>query len=570
MSVVEPIYIAAAATDGAIRTAASAANAGGGGIVKIPAGSITLASALPMYNGVIYEGVPCRMDSRGGQTVGIGGTILNGNGTFNGFEYHPTDLGTPPTVEATFLDGMVQGAGILDVTIVNCTNGIKIGALYNPGANSCRFERVNIINCTQWGIWIENHAGCHFDMMNIINCAGGGRASVASGATAYNCGNGSWRNTFVAAANSGRGMVTWARGASSMNDEQSDHEQCNRSTLTISQAATMSNGAANITVTSGSAFAVDFPVTVSANANGFRANQIYFVASVAGNVITLRDTIGYGATKTATGATAVNILSRGWPCLEIAGLDASSNVTAQFAFGIDLEGSTSARVVMQWCTYCTVMGAFLGGASIEYRTFCLRNCGYGSISSHLATTYDIDANSLNTVSVSGTRSEYGGTNPNLSQGTGIGFSLNNVATGSGGNLKAEIYSGQLSLRGWGKPEIYSGNDSNFVGISVALMLDQTQIATGATIAGADTTSSFVNTTATTSSSTLPVITDYNVGTLIMISNPQNSVHTVNTVSSQTINGTPSTFTIAMAARTSVMLQACDAGGAIGKYWARYQ
>ena len=567
VDVVEPIYIATAATDAAIRAAATAANAAGGGIVKIPAGNITLASALPMYHGVVYEGVPARIDTRGGATAGYGGTILTGNGTFNGFQYNHTDLGTPPTVENTFLNGMVHGAGARELTLVNFLNGVKIGALYNPGANECKFERLHIVNCAAWGFWLENHAGCSMDKINITNCAAGGRASVASGATAYNCGNSSWIDTFVAAANTGRGIVTWSRGASSINDEGAFHEQCNRSTVTISQAATMSNGSANITVTSGAAFAVDMPVTVSANANGFRQNQIYFVASVAGNVITLRDTVGYGTARNATGATAVNILSRGFPCFEVAGLDASSNVTGQFAMGLDLEGSTTARVVMQNTTYCVLLGSFLGGSSAEYRTFCLRNSGYGSVGTYLGATYDGDDNSLTTVVV-GSRNEFGAFSGNASTFTGQGFSMNNAVYPANGNTRAANWTGMLSLHGYGTPDIYCNRDTNGVDISSTLALDQTPItSSGTTLNLFDNTSSFVNAVASTSSTTLPAITNEMVGTIIMFSNPQNIVHTLNTSSSQTFNG--SGTSIAMAARSSVMLQASDDKAAIGKFWARF-
>jgi hypothetical protein len=565
MAVTEPIYIATAATDAAIRAAASLANSSGGGVVKIPAGTITLSSALPMYNGVIYEGVPVWMDQRGSLTSGEGGTILTGDGTFNGFEYNATDLGTAPTDYNAFLDAAVQGAGIMDITLVNFLNGVKIGAKYNPGANYCRFERLHIVHCAAWGFWAENFINCKADKLNIVNCVVGGRAAVCSGATAYNSGNSSWTDTFVQAPATGRGIVHWARFASSLNDDISMHEQCNRSTASISQAATMSNGSANITVTTGSAFAVDLPVTVSANANGFRANQIYFVASVAGNVITLRDTMGFGTAKNATGATAVNILSRGWPAFEIAGLDASSSVTAITAHSLDLEGSTSARVVMQYANYCTIMGSFLAGSGVEYRTFCLRQSTYNSINNHPASTYDIDDQSYpNTIT--GTRSEYIG--GNASTFTGIGLSVNNVVKGTGGNLKAQNYSGQISLRGYGLPDIYSNFASNGVGVSLSLTLDQSQItASATTIAPYDNTSSFVNAVASTSNTTLPAITNEMVGLLILFSNPQNIVHTLNTSSSQTFNGTGTS--IAMPARSSVFLQASDDKAAIGKFWARF-
>ena len=399
MSVTEPIYIATAATDAAVRAAAAAANAGGGGRVKLPAGRITLSSALPMYSGVVYEGTPWQPDYRGGQTTGPGGTILVGNGTFNGMEYNASDLGTPPTVYNTFITGMLKGAGALDINFENFLYGLKIGARYNPGIMGGRLERLNFIHCAQWGAWIENYWELEESHLNATNCTVGGIAFVASGATAMNCGNSRHIGTSVTIASTrvARGLVFWSRDSSALNNERIVSAGVQRTTLTeLSQAATMTNASANVTVTDGTQFAVDMPVTVSASLNGFVAGQIYFVASVAGNVLTLRNTQGYGSTVSATGNSAVNILSKGFATMEISNRDTSSEVTGSVACGLDLEGSASMLMLLQNSWSHNIGGSFLDNSTSngQYKTFVSRN-SIGSINNGNNTSFDDDATSFN-------------------------------------------------------------------------------------------------------------------------------------------------------------------------------
>lgn len=399
MGVTEPIYVAAA-TDASIRTAALAAFNNGGGRVKIPSGTITLASPLPLYAGVIYEGVPVMATQGGGPIVGIGGTILLGDGTFNGFEYNPTDTGTPPATWTALDTTCVRGIGIQDITLNNFLYGVKIGAKYIGGCNFGRFGRLEIMNCRAWGFWIENYEQSTFDRIIVGSCDIGQIAAVGSGANVWNGGNSEWIHCFSNPGPLSRGICAWARGANSkLNQDTWISCEVNRSGQNVSQAATMANGAANITVTDGSKFPLDMPMVFDTTANGFTANQVYFVVSRASNVIQVSDTMR-GTALVATGATALNAVSKDFANMEWVGLDAGCQITYFAALNLDLEGSSTARVVMQNCYGChQIPSGIIHGT--EVKTFAVRasqGCIFGT--TETGTTFDLDGGSSSSTYIS--------------------------------------------------------------------------------------------------------------------------------------------------------------------------
>lgn len=398
MSVTEPIYIPTAATQAAIEAAITLASSSAR--IKLPKGRIALTSALVLRDGIILEGTPWMPDYRGGQTTSPGGTTLVGDGTFNGVQYNHTDLSVAPTVYNDFIAGMLKGAGVMDVTFENFLYGIKIGGKYNPGIQGGRFERCNFIHCAQWGAWFENYWECEFNSLNAVNCTVGGIKGAASGASAMNCGNSRWYGTSVttAATLKARGISFEARFSSQLNNEISLNEGVQRTTTglsAISQAATMSNGSANITITDGTAFAVDMPVQVSATANGFTVNTTYFVASIATNVITLTNTMGYGTAIQATGNSAVNIISRGFALLEEYSSDGTGKITGSLNHGLDLEGFASMTMLVQRSFRHEKHGSFIDAASgnNQYVTVVSRG-STGHVQNGDHTTFDEDATSF--------------------------------------------------------------------------------------------------------------------------------------------------------------------------------
>src|SRR5208283_2163330 len=338
-------------TDASIRAAALAAYNNGGGTVKLPPATIKILSPLPVYSGIKYEGTGWLATFTGSQTSSLGGTSLVGDGTFNCFAYNSADLGTPPTVYATFVNAMVCQFCLSDLTIVNFLNGVKIGGLYNPGMNGGTFTRLNIINCTQWGLYLENYIESVFQQINVVNCTVGQIAKVASGYTALNGGNAVCTHLFTAPPSNSQtshGICCWARGTSALNDDNSFDEQCNRS--------------------------APGPTTQVATMDGFSAGVMYFVATSAANVITVTTTYMYGTAVASTGVSAVNVSTLGFPCFEWAGLDSGSSLTAMAAYGVDAEQEASCRFLLQNCTMCTVICSFIfsTGTPHDIVTWCLR------------------------------------------------------------------------------------------------------------------------------------------------------------------------------------------------------
>lgn len=564
MSVTEPIYIAAA-NEASIRAAAAAATAHGGGIVKIPAGTITLTQPLPAYAGVVYQGTAYQAYLTSGQTAGVGGTILQGDGTFNGYQYNQTDGGVAPTDYNTFLAGMIDGVGLLDLTLVNFLYGVKIGALYQPGCQYSRFARLNIINCQQWGFWLENYGPSRVDDLNIINCQVGGLARVGSGATAFNDGNTRWIGNFVQTASSlyARGIVAWARSASSLNSNTSIGEQCNRvgSVTPLSQAATMTNASANIGVTDSTKFPVGLPVTFNITANGFVASEIYFVLTSAANVITVGRTT-YGTAVSATGNTAINCLSKGYACLEVAGLDATSTVTAETMLGVDLESIATMMVFAQNARYCEISGGYIdpSNGGNHYRTFVARNSINNTFRSQRNSTLDFDNASTQNYFF-GMRAEYQAIDFTNDKQVGIGVSVQNQS-----GQRVATSRGILHLNGFNYPDIGCNADTNAMEFKKGISIEPIQITNGATIALTNGSNYTWTYTSAGGSATLPAISTNMPGAVVFISNPQSNSFTLNSAG-ETFNGVAGT-SITVAANSTIMLVAADAGGTIGKYWAQ--
>jgi hypothetical protein len=368
----------AAATEASIRAAAVLANAAGGGIVQIPVGNITLTQPLIAYNNVTYQGAAWSADFRGGRTTAPGGTILTGDGTFIGYTYNATDGSVAPTDYTTFVNGMLNGAALRNLSFVNFSYGVKVGSKYNPGAQYFIMENVAFIACTQWGFWFENYQNSTLRNLQAQNNTVGQIARVCSGFSADNGGNSEWIGTFATVdVLTARGIVTWARFSSSLNNDTYYSEQVNSGTFAISQAATMANTSTNITVTDSTKFPVGMPVTVSATANNFTANKIYFVVSSFANVVSL-SLLPYDTAIPATGNTAVNLLTKGFSNFEIAGIDAASTVTSCDVYSPDFEGTATARVLLINAFYGRIVGGYIGSISgtNDYITFCKRNSEY--------------------------------------------------------------------------------------------------------------------------------------------------------------------------------------------------
>lgn len=566
MSVVEPIFIARAATDAAIRAAYAAAVAAGGGVVVIPAAKITLTSALPLSAGVKYRGTAfqaCLYGDFPSSDGGMFGTVLEGDGTFPAFAYNNTDLGVAPTVFATYVAGLIQGTGVTDISLYNFSYGIKCGALYNPGCQWFEFARINARYCG-WGFWFENYMEGKFEDLNAIGCSIGQMYFGASGASACNAGP-AWFQHLYAEASSilTRGIVFQARGGTSYLNHTNGHNICTvrPDRTTITQAATMANASANISVTDSTKFPVDMPVSFSTSANGFTANQIYFVVSSAANVVQLSDTQG-GSAKTATGNTATNILTKGFPCLEIVGLG-TSQIQPGIWSGLDMEGGASVRIFMQNTIVSKIVGDYVEEGSSDYRTIALRNVTQSQLTIPHAYTMDADSSSSSTV-VFGTAREQNALDATTSANACVGARVN-AQSGSAALLGSwMLYLASSAGSNFG-PDIYIKGGSNALKIGRHLSLGQLGLNSGGTLLAAGYGSLFTYNGAGGGNATLPTIDDNLVGTLINVSNPSNGTLTLNSSSSQTFNNVAAATTFVAAANSLTTLFACKTGSTF--YWA---
>jgi hypothetical protein len=561
------------ATDASIRAAALQANADGGGTVYIPIGRTKLLSALICYAGVRYEGSGFQASFSSGQTTGIGGTILYGDGTFNGLEFNPIDsVGSPPTDYGAFTAAMLNGPQGVNLTFENFAYGVKIGALYQPGMKYGYFSRINCIHCTQWGFWVENEVECTFDQINVSDGILGGVARVCSGGSAMYSGNSLWIDTFVATSNhagtavdyAARGICTWARSGSPgtiHNDLTSIREQVDKGLgQTQIQAATMTASSANIGVVDSAFFPVGMPVTFSGAANGFVTTQIYFVLTSAANVITLSQNYMYGTPLVSTGTTAVNIQTRGMPCFEFAGLDALSYVYAPEFTGVDAESFCSVRILMQNVRYGNFEGAFVaGGTTNEYFTYVLRGCTYSRVRNAYPAAYDGDSGSYSTV-IEGSRRD----------GSEIGLGGNNRFVGLGASYcthtgqRARANTLNIYMTGIDNADITLNATSSGLDLCHPLSyIPQTIVDTQAITIGAS-KGLMVYATAGAGTLTLPTLVANNDGVIFVLVNPQASLLTLNTNGTQTFNNKAGLTTLQILPNTSIILIPSVTGGVY--YW----
>ena len=159
-----------------ILIAAYAAKVAGGGLVQLPDAAIALDAPIPLYNGVKYRGAAKVVTFPGipdGRMIPSSGTILTGNGTFPAFALNDSDLASPLANSAAFSSAGVVDCGISDVILDGFSFGVKAGAKYNPSCWWSAFERIKVLNSTQWGVWFENFQHCVFNDIITIDGAVG-------------------------------------------------------------------------------------------------------------------------------------------------------------------------------------------------------------------------------------------------------------------------------------------------------------------------------------------------------------------------------------------------------------
>lgn len=380
----------------AIQTAINTLGTAGGGTLILDAKTYYIPSGLLMKANVRIWGQGWKLDSNAALSTG---TIMKGNSTNPAFYYNNSDLGAQPSSGAISA-AVLSGVNIRDLGCTNFNNTFAFGGLYNTSIWNAQIENIFVQQGLGWGFYFENSSDSVFRKLRVgamqTGCTGG--MFFAGSTSNYNQGNSRYDYLFAqtVVTSNARGIVFQARGGSKFNDLTVSHIQCNTGTpAKISQAATMANASANITITDNTKFPVDMPVTVSASANGFTKWQTYFVLTSAANVVTLGNRMR-GTAITASGNTAVNLDTYGFPGLEIVGLSsgdaANNNIQPSTFYGVDMEGAGTNLVLLQRAAVDLQIGTIFDTQGTYCASaLCVREGTFGSWRAIGALSYDCDS-----------------------------------------------------------------------------------------------------------------------------------------------------------------------------------
>ncbi|MGW5267257.1 hypothetical protein ACWEQ4_01270 [Rhodococcus sp. NPDC003994] len=435
------------ATEASIRARVTALT-GTGGVVDLPAGNITLTSPLPLVQGITYRGVMPVTTPKTKTTPGylgdmewdfVGGTVLVGNGTFPAFAANNTDLGSPADPIG---NTQISHAGIENVGIDNVTYGIHVGARNTIGAVWGTFRNIFVRNASQWGVRFVNFQHCTFE--NIKTCLSQNAQFYGNNlaASILMCGNSSFDELFNIIPRDGRdqkkcrGIVFDAGlGDGVLNELQVGRIQANQFRDTAySVNGTVASGSANVTVSDGTQFAIGMPVVATTSVGGFNTNQTYLVASITGNVLTLKDHVS-AAARTATGAGTLGLTTYGFPNVEITRQGGTASVRHSTFAGLDLEGGSSASLYVDGASSVKLHVNEI--PFFHHNDLVLRQSQFVQVTTGVAMRTDVDGDSSSY--------QYQGQRDRIVGVEGTGFWLNSL---NGAR--------ELSLSGYsGGPELVS-------------------------------------------------------------------------------------------------------------------
>lgn len=553
----QPPYYFPHANQASIRAAAAAANAASGGYVMIPAGTISISSsALPMYAGVIYQGAGISYSWTGHNLTA--GTILEGNsGAINCFEYNPTDQGALPG--GGILASAIAGAGIRDLGIQNFAYGIKLGAKFIGGVDALVLDNVVVRNCSEWNFWLENCFTSKIANTGALISFDAGKGHVAkgtSGSTDWDYGN-EEIGPIIAQGLTGRlncrGVCFFARNTSTMNFVKARFVQCNGASTTYTFTPTSSNGSANLGVSDLTKFCIGTTVYVQTTAAGYSANRTYIVSAVsaASGAGTIQLAFGWGSSAVvATSSSPPQMVTSGPANLEITGWDVNSTIEYFELDWSDTEGGGAADVWIENTNNSHItIGRTSGGNTTNVNTLVCRNIGQNT-EIHLTGTIARLDSDLFSIVLSGMKPKA------ISHGSFLGFVIDEAAVGS------QLH---LSENNVSTGELYVTDKANFGLLTLGASL-KWQFAQ---CFGADTWNGqygnyLVYMDAGAETFTLPAIDNNLRGTVLIIVNAGAGILTISSSSSQTFNGSGTTFNIA--AHTMAFIGASKTGATF--FWAK--
>ncbi len=370
----------------AIQAAINAAASAGGGVVALRAVTYYIPGGLTLASGAHIRGLGC--DYSGPPNFGVysKGTRLLGNNTNPGVSYIPGTYGSQPTLNQALAEGLYN-AGVENLCIDSTTYGLEFGSLFNSGLfYGSNIQNVAVMNASVWGVYCENCTEFAGDTIYNFFLKKGAVGQMYFGVSQRNYVNGNYGLDHLYADGGSyagqRGIVFQAHAGSGLNDVNVFDIQVSQIGYTggIIQAATMSSGSPKITVTNGSYFPVDMPVTIctnaNGNANGFVCNQTYFVVSQSGNTIQVaraqRD-----AAITPSGNATTNVITYGWPAIEVSAYRAANDphsdgiqslIQGMTMEGVDIEGVGTTLFLAQQAHLSLGLN-FNGGAGLQGTAF---------------------------------------------------------------------------------------------------------------------------------------------------------------------------------------------------------
>ena len=472
------IAVRSVTDEAGIRSAVTALSSTGGTIFIGP-GTITLTAPLPLVAGIVYKGVPPTLDPVDHTTPAylgdmepnfVGGTILRGNGTFACFEANAADLGSPASpIGAT----QISNAGIVGVAIDNFTYGIHVGAKNTMGVVYGTFQDIYIKNCSQWGVKFVNFQHCEMRNIKTWICQNSQWYGSDIAQNIMMGGNSTIDELFSLIPRDGRNqqlcrniVFDSGTGDSILNELKINRIQVNAfKGVQLSVTCTFTNGSANIGVPDGTRFAIDMPVLFTSSANGFTANVTYLVASVAGNVITIKNQVG-GTSLNASGATSLTLQSWGFANIEITSRGTGGVRHSQFG-QVDVEGAATAAIYIDSASIIDIN--FGEHPVTRDHDVVIRNSDFLGIHSMDALKTDFDT--------SGTTAQVSGQRERIIGFEGTGMWLNSSTGGREMSLTGDTGSAQIKTGDGGFwhgpigeqvfPGGYSGNlDPGWMGHAV--------------------------------------------------------------------------------------------------------
>jgi hypothetical protein len=392
MIVVTPSGDTTGSTDtAALTSAGTQLLENGGGIVQLTVGKYYINAVLPSASGLAYLGVAPQLNlstatipDSGSVAANGGGTVLQAVGSTACFQWNKTALGVG-TANGFVLTGL-NGIALKNLCLNGFTRAIDAGNTNNASAWYSEFENLFISNCTDWGLWVTNFQHCKFRrIFTFSNTNGGQYYGNDVPSTTLQPGNSVWEDVYnvtpSASANFSQG-ITFFIVQGQQNEGLINRVQSNRqNSSVITQAATMSNGSANISVTDVSKFPVGMPCTFSASVNGVFQNEIYFVVSNPGGSgvgnITVSLTYG-GSAVSGTGATAVNIIQQGYAALAVIA-NPGAAISCHDFHNIDVEGGGTAAIIAQNVQTSKFEISQVPLAAQSTQSFCARSLQFSQV-----------------------------------------------------------------------------------------------------------------------------------------------------------------------------------------------